>query len=138
MDFAQTLLDRLVIILMHDGRTVMVRARRRRRLLLRRRRRRRRRRRAPARATPIPPFPPRPPTQGVLKGVDMQTTLVLSECRERIFSPSGGVEEVSLGLYIVRGDQLCVIGEVDEAVDASVDWANTRGEKPEPILVGVL
>ena len=68
----------------------------------------------------------------------MQTTLVLSDCRERIFSPSGGVEEVSLGLYIVRGDQLCVIGEVDEEADASVDWANTRGEKPEPILVGVL
>ena len=76
--------------------------------------------------------------QGVLKGVDMQTTLVLSECRERIFSEGGGVEEVALGLYIVRGDQLCVLAEVDEEADAAVDWAATRGCKPEPILVGVL
>ena len=43
-----------------------------------------------------------------------------------------------LGLYIVRGDQLCVLGAVDEAADAAVDWATTRGSKPEPILVGVL
>ena len=94
---------------------------------------------------PQPPNVPCPPPphsslvpQGVLKGVDMQTTLVLSECRERIFSEGGGVEEVALGLYIVRGDQLCVLAEVDEEADAAVDWAATRGCKPEPILVGVL
>jgi len=48
--------------------------------------------------------------QGTLKGLDHQTTIVLTDCRERIFSEGEGVEEVALGLYIVRGDQICCIG----------------------------
>ena len=100
MDFAQALLDRLVIILMHDGRTVLVRGLRAARRL-RRRPPPGRRLRDGARFGPL--FLPTPASsircarlQGVLKGVDMQTTLVLSECRERIFSEDGGVEEVAV------------------------------------------
>ena len=50
------------------------------------------------------------PPQGTLKGLDNQTTIVLSDCRERIFGEADGVEEVALGLYIVRGDQICCVG----------------------------
>jgi U6 snRNA-associated Sm-like protein LSm8 len=49
---------------------------------------------------------PPPPAQGVLKGFDNTTNIVLGECRERVFSPSAGVETVELGLYIVRGDNM--------------------------------
>lgn len=42
--------------------------------------------------------------QGLLKGYDQLTNLVLSESVERIFSQDAGVETVELGLYIVRGD----------------------------------
>lgn len=75
---------------------------------------------------------------GTLKGLDHQTTLVLTDCKERIFSEGEGCEEVALGLYIVRGDQICVIGEVDEEADAAVDWAGVQGSKPTPITYGVL
>lgn len=36
-------------------------------------------------------------------------------------------EEVPLGLYIVRGDNVCVVGLVDEELDNSIDWTQVRG-----------
>ena len=49
-----------------------------------------------------PPLPP----QGLMKGFDQSTNLILSQCHERIFSLQDGVETVELGLYIVRGDNV--------------------------------
>lgn len=42
----------------------------------------------------------------MLKGFDHVTNIVLSECKERVFSQEAGVETVDLGLYIVRGDNM--------------------------------
>jgi U6 snRNA-associated Sm-like protein LSm8 len=33
---------------------------------------------------------------------------------ERIYSSDEDVEEVDLGLYVIRGDNLCLVGEFDE------------------------
>ena len=35
--------------------------------------------------------------------------------------------EVPLGLYIVRGENVCLVGLVDEAMDASINWAEVKG-----------
>lgn len=35
--------------------------------------------------------------------------------------------EVPLGVYIVRGDNVCVVGLVDEALDESINWALVKG-----------
>lgn len=35
--------------------------------------------------------------------------------------------EVPLGLYIVRGENVCVVGLVDEALDASINWIDVKG-----------
>ena len=43
---------------------------------------------------------------GLLKGFDQTTNVVLDECHERVFSSTAGVEQVVLGLYIVRGDNM--------------------------------
>lgn len=48
--------------------------------------------------------------QGVLKGFDQTTNIILQDCHERVFSPTAGVEQVPLGLYIIRGDNMCVLG----------------------------
>lgn len=45
-------------------------------------------------------------TQGTLKGFDQTINLILDESHERVFSSSQGVEQVVLGLYIVRGDNV--------------------------------
>ena len=43
---------------------------------------------------------------GLLKGFDQTTNVVLDECHERVFSSTAGGEQVVLGLYIVRGDNM--------------------------------
>ena len=46
---------------------------------------------------------------GRLKGFDQTTNVILDECLERVFSSAAGVDQVQLGLYIVRGDNMCVL-----------------------------
>ena len=46
--------------------------------------------------------------QGVLAGYDQKSNVVLSDSKERVFSSDEGVEEVPLGLYLVKGDMMCV------------------------------
>ncbi|XP_065178342.1 U6 snRNA-associated Sm-like protein LSm8 [Sycon ciliatum] len=58
---------------------------------------------------------------GVLKGFDQTINLILDDSHERVFSAGAGVEQVTLGLYIVRGDNVAVIGEVDDGVDSELD-----------------
>ncbi|AWO98330.1 hypothetical protein SMAX5B_018703 [Scophthalmus maximus] len=65
---------------------------------------------------------------GTLKGFDQTINLILDESHERVFSSSQGVEQVVLGLYIVRGDNVAVIGEIDEDTDSTLDLGNIRAE----------
>ena len=44
--------------------------------------------------------------KGTLKGFDQTINLILDESHERVFSTSQGMEQVILGLYIVRGDNV--------------------------------
>jgi hypothetical protein len=46
--------------------------------------------------------------QGELKGFDQTTNVILSGSTERVFSIDEPVEEVPLGLYMIRGDNMCV------------------------------
>lgn len=39
-------------------------------------------------------------------GFDQTTNVILSDSTERVYSMEEGVEEVPLGLYIVRGDNI--------------------------------
>jgi U6 snRNA-associated Sm-like protein LSm8 len=68
---------------------------------------------------------------GTLVGSDQVQNLVLNDAVERVYAPpppppssaegggeggeeeGGAVEEVELGLYVVRGDSLCLVGEYD-------------------------
>ena len=42
-----------------------------------------------------------------------------------MYSANSGVEQAVLGLYIIRGDNIAVIGELDEELDASLDLSTT-------------
>lgn len=46
------------------------------------------------------------PSQGYLRGFDQTVNLIVDECHERVYSQSAGVEQVPLGLYIIRGDNV--------------------------------
>ena len=47
-------------------------------------------------------------SSGTLKGFDQTINLVLEDAHERIFSHTQGVEQVPLGLYLIRGDNVSV------------------------------
>jgi U6 snRNA-associated Sm-like protein LSm8 len=55
---------------------------------------------------------------------------VLSDTTERIIRTPDDTEpsaQVPLGLYLVRGDNVCSIGLVDEALDDSINWSEVKG-----------
>jgi U6 snRNA-associated Sm-like protein LSm8 len=43
---------------------------------------------------------------GVLRGFDQATNLILDESHERVYATKAGVEQVVLGLHIIRGDNM--------------------------------
>lgn len=76
--------------------------------------------------------------------------MVLSDSKERVYSTDEGVEEIPLGLYLVKGDMMYVqtllwcadtdltdysvlIGEVDEAIDDAADLSTIRADPLPPI-----
>ncbi|KFY55595.1 hypothetical protein V496_06959 [Pseudogymnoascus sp. VKM F-4515 (FW-2607)] len=67
---------------------------------------------------------------GMLLSCDQMTNLVLGQTSERIIRPHDDDEpssEVQHGLYIVRGDNVTVVGLVDEELDESINWNEVRG-----------
>ncbi|KAL2001321.1 hypothetical protein VTN02DRAFT_1921 [Thermoascus thermophilus] len=68
---------------------------------------------------------------GTLLSTDQLTNLVVANTIERIIrtpddpEPSSQIEH---GLYLIRGDNVVVCGEVNEAIDADIDWSKVKGE----------
>ena len=65
---------------------------------------------------------------GTLKGFDQTINVILDDTHERVYSSTTGVEQVVLGLHIVRGDNIAIIGELDEEVDQRLDLSNIKAE----------
>lgn len=53
----------------------------------------------------------------MLAGYDQKSNVVLSDSKERIYSADEGVEEVPLGLYLVKGDMMYVFSHRHIFVD---------------------
>lgn len=49
-----------------------------------------------------------------MAGFDQKSNVVLSDSKERVYSTEEGVEEIPLGLYLVKGDQMYV--NLDDSV----------------------
>jgi len=43
---------------------------------------------------------------GRLRGYDRATNVILEDCHERVFSVEEAVEQIVLGLYVIRGDNM--------------------------------
>ncbi|KAI8977404.1 n-alpha-acetyltransferase 38, NatC auxiliary subunit-like protein [Mycotypha africana] len=71
---------------------------------------------------------------GTLRGTDQTANIILEHCEERVFS-SEGTEVVKLGLFLIRGDNVCTIGEIDTEKDESIDLSEI---KADPIGQAVL
>ena len=70
---------------------------------------------------------------GLLRGVDKVTNLILSDARERIYSPSEAVKINPLGLYLVRGDNCACVGTENPEVAATIDLQRVRAQPMKPV-----
>uniref|UniRef100_A0A0K8TQY9 U6 snRNA-associated Sm-like protein LSm8 n=1 Tax=Tabanus bromius TaxID=304241 RepID=A0A0K8TQY9_TABBR len=71
---------------------------------------------------------------GTLKGFDQTINVILDESHERVFSTTSGIEQIVLGLHIIRGDNIAVIGQIDETIDSRLDFQSIRGEPLGPVV----
>ena len=70
---------------------------------------------------------------GKLRGFDQTINIILEHSYERIFSLNCGVVRSELGLYMIRGDNISIIGELDEEEDAARDLDAVRAEPLHPV-----
>ncbi|CAO0800839.1 unnamed protein product [Mucor circinelloides] len=64
---------------------------------------------------------------GKLRGTDQASNIILEKCHERVFS-SEGTEVISLGLFLLRGDNLVTIGELDTEKEAAMDITEIKAD----------
>ncbi|KAL4456196.1 hypothetical protein ABPG74_014157 [Tetrahymena malaccensis] len=69
---------------------------------------------------------------GVLKGLDQALNSILSDCVERVFSSENNTKAVKHGLYLLRGDNIAVLGEIDEELENQINY-DTKIECLKPI-----
>ena len=70
---------------------------------------------------------------GILCGFDQTINIILQEAQERIYSIDQSVEQVLLGIYIIRGDNVAMIGEINEELDVKQDFNTIRAKPFKPI-----
>ena len=54
--------------------------------------------------------------------------LILKNSFEKIYSESIGVKFEKTGLYMIRGDNVAIINEVDESVEKNINYEKIRGK----------
>ncbi|CAF1473229.1 unnamed protein product [Adineta steineri] len=65
---------------------------------------------------------------GILRGFDQAINIILDDSHERVFSATDGVEQILLGLYIIRGDNVALIGEIDEELEKNIDFSSIHAD----------
>lgn len=65
---------------------------------------------------------------GLLRGIDQTTNVILSDAEERIFVQGEKVEIEALGLYLLRGENIAIVGEVDKEIEDKITWSNVTGD----------
>ncbi|GKY93850.1 hypothetical protein MPSEU_000351900 [Mayamaea pseudoterrestris] len=50
---------------------------------------------------------------GTFVGHDQVQNLIMNDAHERVYSEDEDVEVVPLGLYVIRGDNVCLIGDYE-------------------------
>jgi len=53
---------------------------------------------------------------GELVGHDQVQNLILNDAKERVYSIGSPPETVDLGLYVIRGDNVCIVADYDEGL----------------------
>lgn len=63
---------------------------------------------------------------GRLRGFDQVSNVIMDKCVERVFTEDAGVEAIDHGVYVLRGDNIAAVGEVDAARDSTINWGDVK------------
>lgn len=63
---------------------------------------------------------------GNLVSFDQKTNIILSNCVERIYVENKQIETEDMGVYFLRGDNICIIGEIDAAIEKDIDYSQVK------------
>jgi len=66
---------------------------------------------------------------GVLKSFDQSINMVISECYEKVYSIEEGVNFIKMGVYMIRGDNVTMVSEVDELLEKQIDYSQIKAEQ---------
>ena len=66
---------------------------------------------------------------GYLKSFDQSMNIFLKDCFEKIYSKEEGVNFLKMGLYMIRGDNVAIVSEVDELLEKQIDYSTVKAEK---------
>jgi U6 snRNA-associated Sm-like protein LSm8 len=66
---------------------------------------------------------------GYLKSFDQLMNLFLKDCYEKIYSKEEGVCFLKMGLYMIRGDNVAIVSEVDELLEKQIDYSSVKADK---------
>lgn len=66
---------------------------------------------------------------GQLVGHDQVQNLILNDAKERVYSDGALPETVELGLYVIRGDNVCMVADYNAAL-----WSDDAIVSPLPCI----
>merc|ERR1712216_942779 len=71
---------------------------------------------------------------GTLRGFDQMINVILEDCQERVYSRETGVEVLVHGLFVVRGDNIAIVGLLNQEKDARIDLNGLSCDNLNPIV----
>ena len=66
---------------------------------------------------------------GELISYDSSINIILNNTIERIFSEKNKVIEQKMGLFMLRGDNVAIISEIDQDLEKKIDYSKIKGNK---------
>eukprot|EP00347_Sterkiella_histriomuscorum_P015950 403355067 len=72
---------------------------------------------------------------GTLVSFDQKTNLILSACIERIYIENHDVQAEEMGVFFIRGDNVCLIAEIDENLERGIDYSKIRAQPIKSVLL---
>mmetsp|Transcript_22083 Transcript_22083/g.38151 ORF Transcript_22083/g.38151 Transcript_22083/m.38151 type:complete len:98 (+) Transcript_22083:23-316(+) len=71
---------------------------------------------------------------GMLRGCDQTHNIILEEAFERIFDAKAKMTSLELGVVVIRGDNVAIVGEINEGLDGKIRWEEIHGQQLKPIV----
>jgi U6 snRNA-associated Sm-like protein LSm8 len=65
---------------------------------------------------------------GVLKSFDQSMNLVIKNCYEKVYSTDEGVKFVKMNVYMIRGDTVAMITDIDETLEGQINYNEVKAE----------